>query len=60
MKAVANITPVPKCFPIKKKMAGIRRNGIFFDKAGKETAWRIMNQILTRRSCSITHRREMQ
>jgi hypothetical protein len=30
--------PVPKCLPIKKKMAGMRRRGTACDIPGKDTA----------------------
>jgi hypothetical protein len=30
--------PVPKCFPMKNTMRGIRKEGHRFDSAGKDTA----------------------
>lgn len=38
IKAVARITPVPKCFPIKKTTAGMRNIGICLDIVGNDTA----------------------
>ena len=38
MKAVARMTPVPKCFPMKKTTWGMRKMGICLDRVGKDAA----------------------
>ena len=42
IKAVASITPVPKCLPMKKTIAGMRKMGICLDKVGNDTAVNIV------------------
>ncbi len=38
MNAVARITPVPKCFPMKNRIDGIRKKGICCETMGNDTA----------------------
>jgi len=38
MNAVASMTPVPKCFPMKKTIGGMCKKGISIDMAGNDTA----------------------
>lgn len=40
VNAVDNMTPVPKCLPMKNTMGGIRRNEIRLESVGKDAAHR--------------------
>ena len=44
--AVARMTPVPKCFPMKNKIGGMWRNGTCFDRVGNDTATRLFNKTV--------------
>lgn len=45
VKAVDNITPVPKCLPMKNTTRGIRRNDTRLESAGKDAAHRETRKI---------------
>ena len=61
MNAVASMTPVPKCFPIKKRIGGMCKKGISIDMAGNDTAGRrilgYINVAFERGQFNKTHRR---